>query len=107
MLADAGIEKAGNKLLTVFLADAEKRMSALRAATAAGDGKAMGRAAHGMKSGAGNVCADRLAGILTTLEERADGGDVPGAAALLPDLEREYARVTLEIQRELALGASR
>jgi two-component system, sensor histidine kinase and response regulator len=102
MLADAGIEHAGDRMLAVFLEDAAQRMDALRAATGARDAAAMGRAAHGLKSGAGNVRADALAELLALMEHHAIAGDMASALPLLPAIEREFTRVTGAIRQELS-----
>ena len=102
MLAEAGIQSAGDSLLRLFADDSVGRLQSLRDAWAAADPRAAARAAHGMKSGAGNIRADGLAALLAELEEAAQHEGMPAVRRLLPAVEREHERVLASIERELA-----
>jgi two-component system sensor histidine kinase/response regulator len=106
MLAEAGIESVGDRMLRIFLEDSATRMSTLGAVVNGGDAAAIARAAHGLRSGAGNVRADTLARLLQTMEVSAGSGDTAAAQAVLPLVEREYARVARFLEETLAAGAA-
>ena len=100
-LARAGIAEVGNTILNTFLEDAPQRLTALRNAVSDAAAPEISREAHGLKSGAGNVRARRLATILEQMEGIASGGDSQAAAALLPRVEQELERALRAIRQEL------
>ncbi|HJQ21366.1 MAG TPA: response regulator [Gemmatimonadaceae bacterium] len=93
MLADADLSAAGDPMLKLFLRDVPKRIAELNAAIASRDGYALGRAAHALKSAAGNIRALRLAKLLGDAEQAANAGDVPVAAELAREAVNESERV--------------
>jgi HPt (histidine-containing phosphotransfer) domain-containing protein len=96
----SGIEEIVEPMLELFVTEAAKSMVVLSSALAAGDLDALGRAAHSMKSSAGNVRANALAAVLQRLESAALDGDAAGA-------ERLIGTVQAELDRALAYLASR
>ena len=106
MLAEAGIASAGDSMLRLFADDSITRMQSLREAVNASDARAAARAAHGMKSGAGNIRADGLAALLAEVEDAALQDRMPEVRRLLPAVQHEHARVLASIEREVgALSA--
>ena len=87
----AGIEDIIEPMLDLFVTEAAKGMDLLAAAMSAGDLDALGRAAHSLKSSAGNVRAKALAGVLQELETAASQGDAAAAARLLETARAEHA----------------
>jgi two-component system sensor histidine kinase/response regulator len=105
MLSDAGIAEAGDKMLDVFLSDSPARARAITDAVRARDWAAAARAAHGLKSAAGNIRANRLARMLGDAEDAGLRGDADAVAAIEPLIQVEYAAVRRCIERERALGS--
>ena len=101
MLAEAGIEAAGDGMLRLFAEDSGKRLAALQVAVRTNDLDAARRGAHAMKSGAGNVRADVLASLLAELEDAAQRRDAAVVGQLLPRVETEVSRVREAIEREV------
>ncbi|HYC53141.1 MAG TPA: response regulator [Gemmatimonadaceae bacterium] len=106
MLAEAGIESAGDAMLRVFLEDAVKRVSTLRDAVSSNDLQGIRRAAHGIKSGAGNIRADILAALLGELEDAAAEANTQAIASLMPRVDQEYARVVDVLDGQLGAAAA-
>lgn len=76
-----------------FLEETPSRLTALRAAAEQGDGPALERTAHTLKSTCGNLGARPMAGICMALEEQGRNGRFEEVAPLLDDLENEFDRV--------------
>jgi HPt (histidine-containing phosphotransfer) domain-containing protein len=68
-------------------------MAVITAAMAVGDLDALARAAHSMKSSAGNVRAKPLASVLQEIENAAGRGDRDAVAGLIGAVEAEHAAV--------------
>jgi HPt (histidine-containing phosphotransfer) domain-containing protein len=66
-------------MLELFLAQAPERIRALEAAAAAGDASQVEKAAHSLKSSAGNLGALRLQNAAALLELAAGGGFIDTA----------------------------
>ena len=67
-------------------------IATLRAAASSGDTKTLHRAAHTLKGQSGSVGARRVEIVSRHLEELARSGDLHETAALLAQLENEFAR---------------
>jgi CheY-like chemotaxis protein/HPt (histidine-containing phosphotransfer) domain-containing protein len=93
-LGTAAGEDLMAQLATLFLADADIRLLAMRVAFASGDAGALVRSAHAMSGASANVGASVLAGLCATLE--ADGGLTAGQAQL-EALQLELGRVRLAL----------
>ncbi len=78
------------EIVTAFLEDSPGHLAALQAAVANEDAGAARRAAHTLKSNAATLGAVRLEAAAGEVERRAAGGDLTGAGAGVPVLEREY-----------------
>jgi two-component system sensor histidine kinase/response regulator len=90
-MRDAGIEEIVEPMLDLFVTEAAKGMAIIADAMAAGDLDALGRAAHSMKSSAGNVRAKGLAAVLQELETAAASGDRAAAARLTGSVAAQHA----------------
>jgi HPt (histidine-containing phosphotransfer) domain-containing protein len=87
----AGIEDIVDPMLELFESEGAKGMTQLASAMAAGDLDSLGRAAHSLKSSAGNIRARALAALLQDLESAAMEGDRAKTASLLGRVEAAHA----------------
>jgi CheY-like chemotaxis protein/HPt (histidine-containing phosphotransfer) domain-containing protein len=87
-------------LAKIYLDDAPARLTAIRNAVARNDGPGLAAAAHGLRSGSGNIGAARVAELCGQLEMLGRAGTLDDAPKLLADLEIEYARASRAL-REL------
>jgi len=92
-LGEARGEDLLEQLSTLFLADADARVVALRRALADGDAAAVVISAHTLSGASANLGARGLAGLCATLEADGAAGDLDGSAELLQAVEAELARV--------------
>jgi two-component system sensor histidine kinase/response regulator len=92
-LSMAAGEDLIGQLSTVFLADADSRMVAVRAALADDDAAKIVRTAHAMIGASGNVGASTLAGLWATLEADSATGNLAGCPVQLDALDVELDRV--------------
>jgi PAS domain S-box-containing protein len=88
------------EVIDIFLKDAPTRLEAMRAALAAGDAQAVGKAAHALKGGCAYVGATRMSDLCKRLEERGRAGSLEGMAEGLSELEEEYGRVSRALETE-------
>jgi HPt (histidine-containing phosphotransfer) domain-containing protein len=79
------------ELLDFFVEVAPQQLDDLEAVIAAGDVAATEMLAHGMKGGAANVGAVRMAATARELELLTKDGSLEGAEALMTDLRAEFA----------------
>jgi HPt (histidine-containing phosphotransfer) domain-containing protein len=82
-----------NEVVDTYLADAPRQVDAMRAALAAGDLVALGRAAHTLKGNSRDLGATTLAELARGLEEQARAGDGTDAAARIDAVDAAFARV--------------
>jgi CheY-like chemotaxis protein len=80
-------------LLETFETEVEPLLRGLRAAAESGDGEALRRAAHTLKSNAATFGATALASLCAELEARAHQGDTAAAATAVARVEESYAQV--------------
>ena len=85
-----------------FLASAGHGIALVEAAVAAGDGKALGHAAHALKSSTANVGAQVLSDCFRELEKYGREGRTDAAGALLEQVRREHARALAQLAEMLA-----
>ncbi|HKQ62831.1 MAG TPA: response regulator [Candidatus Polarisedimenticolaceae bacterium] len=93
-------------LIQQFLAEAPRRLTALREGANQGDATSVALAAHALKGSAASMGANRLASRCQRLELEAKRGAVAAAArAELAEIEQEYERVraALDAEREAVL----
>ena len=84
-----------------FLASADHGIARVEAAIAAGDGKALGHAAHALKSSTANVGAQVLSDCYRELEKCGREGRADAARALLGQVRREHARALAQLAEML------
>ncbi|MGB6554026.1 MAG: response regulator [Candidatus Binataceae bacterium] len=100
--ADDGPEFV-RQLITVFLADLDDRVAAMRSGAGAGDPTSIAHAAHALKGSCGHFGAKRLLELCRELEAQARAGSSDGAAAAIIDsIEHECARVRGALESHLA-----
>lgn len=92
------------ELIDIYLEDSPKRLAEIEAALAQQDGPTLIRAAHTIKGSSGNFGATQLARLALEVESHGKAGRLADAAAALPRLKEEFARVAAAL-RELAAGA--
>lgn len=95
------------EMIELFLENAPQRLESAREAFESGDIPTLHRSVHSLKSTAANLGAQLLRATAEAAEARAHEEDMDAIAALLDDLEREYAdaREELEAERDRRQGA--
>lgn len=91
------------EILTVFLAEAPRRIERLKSAFRAGNALEVQRAAHSLKGSSGNIGADGMFEICRQIDERARAGEL-GLEPLIEALDREYLDVEAAIRGLLPGG---
>ena len=86
------------EIFTTFLDSAEHSLAQLEGALAAGNARALGQAAHALKSSAANVGAQALSGCYRELEACGRDGRIEQALALLGPARREHQRARSQLQ---------
>jgi HPt (histidine-containing phosphotransfer) domain-containing protein len=89
-MRESGIEEIVVPMLQLFLQEAPRGMAGLSSAMATGDLDAASRAAHSLKSSAGNVRARRLAELLQQLEDAAGAKDGAKAARIFESVKAAH-----------------
>jgi PAS domain S-box-containing protein len=84
----------------LFLADAPKRITAIRSAD---DAEALRATAHALRGGAGTVGAVRMAELSAKLEELAIAGTTDGAQPLIEELEEAFRTTKQDIENRFDL----
>lgn len=94
------------EMIDLFLQHAPERIRAAREALAGGDHKALYRAAHSLKSTAGNLGARGLQRVAERVESKAAEMDVETIPPLLEEMARRYedVRDRLEAERRRRSG---
>ena len=87
------------RMIELFLSHAPERVRALRDGADAGDVDAVERAAHMMKSSAGNVGADRLMKAAEAIESAAASGSI--ARDVVDQLVHEYGEAERVLRQAL------
>lgn len=77
-------------MIDLFLASAPGRSVTIRESLAAGDLKEAGRAAHSLKSSAGQLGAAALQDVCRGIEDAARDDNLASATSLLADFIREF-----------------
>lgn len=101
--SDVGEDLMG-QLTTLFLADAELRIVALREGLAARQAAAVSRCAHTLSGASANLGASVLAGLCSTLEADSAAGNLDDGVAQLQGLESELERVRSALDSRVAIG---
>jgi signal transduction histidine kinase/DNA-binding response OmpR family regulator/HPt (histidine-containing phosphotransfer) domain-containing protein len=86
------------RVITAFLGEVPKQLSALAGAIEASDAPGARLRAHSIKGAAAAIGGDDLANSARAIEELSASGEIPKAAALLPGLVAEFDRVRREAE---------
>jgi PAS domain S-box-containing protein len=79
------------EIIAVFLEDMPRQIQKLRLHIEQGDAGSAGEQAHAIKGAAANVGGLALSAVASELEKSGRAGRLEAAAALLPELERQFA----------------
>jgi signal transduction histidine kinase/CheY-like chemotaxis protein/HPt (histidine-containing phosphotransfer) domain-containing protein len=93
----AGNEKLIRSLIKSFLADAPKKLSAIRQAISRKNAKTVGSTAHALKGAVAIFGAPRAVASARNLEAMGRAGNIGGAAAEFAALEKEINRLRHEL----------
>jgi CheY-like chemotaxis protein len=93
------------RLVQSFVASADGYLARVVAAVDDGDARALGQAAHSLKSSAGNLGAEALAGCYRELEKCGREGRIEDARRLIERTRHEQQRALFELQDLLAEAA--
>lgn len=96
-LRKLGGDKFAADMIALFLDYVGQKIAEARAAQAAGDLAAVRKAAHPIRSSAGNVGAVHVQEVATRLEIEARDGLAAAIATSLPELEQAYAAAGAEL----------
>jgi len=88
-----GDEELADEIASGFVADARSQIAAMRQTLDAADLQALGKKAHTLKGGAGNVCALPLHQAARQLEQAAKKNDGAAAQAALEKVIEEFGRL--------------
>ena len=80
-------------LVDLFVATSPKQLAAIAAAAAAGDARALERAAHQLKGSVANFAAAHAQGLAADLERRGRAGDLAGVPEAVAALEAAVGRL--------------
>gem|GEM_PF-237799 len=97
-----GDHESAAEIVHEFLADVPRQVEALRAALAAGDAAQARMQAHTLKGASANVGAGALRAVAYRAEKAAADGDLELLGGLMPQIERQAAR----LQQTLEGGAA-
>lgn len=92
-LGDASGEDLVGELATMFVADADERVKAMRRALADADADAMASSAHNISGASASLGATHLSLLCSTLEHESAVGNLSNGASLLEAVESELELV--------------
>ncbi len=101
-LRKIGGEAFLSKIVTLFVSHAEPAIKEAAACLRVGDLDSVQRAAHSLKSSAGNLGAQQLQSLAGRIEQLAENQKAGEIQLLLADLEAAYLRAKARLARELA-----
>lgn len=90
------------EMISLFHSYGTKKMDEARQAWAGRDLKALSAAVHPLKSSAGNVGAQRVQTLATSVESLAAAGSAEPAGAQFSELERAFAEALTALESERA-----
>jgi HPt (histidine-containing phosphotransfer) domain-containing protein len=93
-----GGEEFVGKMAELFLSYGAQKISEARQASNAADLAAVAKAAHAIKSSAGNIGASQVQDLATRMERLALEAQAEQVAALMSELEEAFARVEVELK---------
>lgn len=88
------------ELIDVFLREFARHLNGLRQAIEDRDARVAERLAHTMKGSSGNLGAEPLSRLCSTLQDVAHASDWDTLRSLIPQVEAEYVRAGRELQAE-------
>lgn len=91
------------KMIDLFLENGPERIQSVRSGIESGDFGTAERAAHSLKSSAGNLGANRLQELARQMEEALEAGNGARAGELVPEME-EHLTQTLHALRAFKEG---
>ena len=97
-LDPAGGTGLAQEVFGQFLESARKGLAQVQAAIGSDDAKALGHAAHGLKSSAANVGAETLSACYRELEAMAREGRMDAARAIVERVRAEHERAVAQLQ---------
>jgi HPt (histidine-containing phosphotransfer) domain-containing protein len=92
------------ELIDIYLEDTPLRLGEIETALTKSDGPMLVRAAHTIKGSSGNFGAAQFARLALDIEAHGKAGNFAAAAAVVPGLTAEFARVRAAL-RQLTGGA--
>ena len=92
-----GDEELAREIVGIFLEDSPQQIASLKDALERNDAEGVRLYAHSLKGSSGNVAAQALHAVALQLEQAGRSGDLPKAAALLPELEQAFAHLREEL----------
>jgi two-component system sensor histidine kinase/response regulator len=101
-LRKIGGEALLSNIAGLFVSHAEPAIKEAAACLEAGDFDCVQRAAHSLKSSAGNLGANQLQNLAARIESLAEGRKAGEIQPLLADLEAAYRKVKARLARETA-----
>lgn len=87
------------ELIGIFLEDTPKHFAQLEDALARQDAAVVTRAAHTIKGSSGNFGAEQFARLAKDIESAGKSGNIPAAAALIPELKRQFEKVAAALKQ--------
>ncbi len=96
-----GDRRALKEVARIFLADAPRRVAAIKRAVAEADARALRAAAHALKGAASNFSTRGVAATALELQELGEAGETREAAAVLERLESDLAALRRSLRRLL------
>jgi signal transduction histidine kinase/DNA-binding response OmpR family regulator/HPt (histidine-containing phosphotransfer) domain-containing protein len=94
------------EIYEAFLSSAVDYLAAIREGAARNDAGGLRKAAHTFKGASANIGAQPLAELCRQLEALGEAGRAEGAGQRLEQLEREFARVKNEVEKQTAKEAA-
>lgn len=98
-----GDDEFAEELVRLFLDDAADQIEKLRAAVQQSDYHAAKEAAHRLKGAGGNVGAEVFSAVCQRLESAAREHAASDLAPVFAEVDRELARVRIELESEMKL----
>ena len=102
MMREAGVEEVVPVTLATYLEETPAKLQALAAAVSEGNGAAVEKTAHALKSASGAIRAHPLAGLLQQLEDAGVAGEMDRANELHAAVVDQYDRVVAFLGDHLA-----
>jgi two-component system, sensor histidine kinase and response regulator len=89
------------KVVDLYLGSSPKLLDSMRIAAGSRDAESMRTAAHTMKSASANLGAFVLADLCREVEMKGRNGAIDGILAFVAELEEEYCRVKIALEKEI------